>query len=98
MDSLTQAGYGVGRGSASAGAIDNTVFSTNSVISDDSIQARIQADINSGLLQQPDANRLTSFTCSQTLQSTLGLGKERPSKECSDTTVRLAVRMPQVIR
>src|SRR5262245_19818422 len=58
MDSLANAGYGVGRGSASAGAIDRTAIAVNSIISDSSIQARIQADIKSGLLQQPDANRL----------------------------------------
>ena len=75
MDSLTQAGYGVGRGSASAGAIDHTVFSANSVISDNSIQARIQADINSGLLQQPDANRLYVVYVQPNVAVNLGFGQ-----------------------
>lgn len=58
MDALTRAGYNVGRGSASAGAVDNAAITLNSTISDASIRASIQADIRSGLLQAPDANRL----------------------------------------
>jgi hypothetical protein len=58
MDALTRTGYGVSRGTASAGAVDNTALVSGSLITDASIQARIQADISSGLLQAPDANRL----------------------------------------
>jgi len=58
MDAMNQAGYGVGRGTAAAGAIDATNYSNTRIISDSAIQSRIQADIKSGLLQTPDANRL----------------------------------------
>jgi hypothetical protein len=58
MTALTNAGYGVGTGSDLTGAIDNISLASNSVISDASIQARLQADIKIGLVQQPDANRL----------------------------------------
>jgi hypothetical protein len=75
MDALNQAGYGVGRGSASAGAIDKTVYSANSVISDSSIQARIQADIKSGILQQPDANRLYVVYVQPNVAVNLGFGQ-----------------------
>src|SRR5690349_14268186 len=40
MDALSQAGYGVGRGTATAGAIDRTALPRGSVISDQSIQSR----------------------------------------------------------
>jgi hypothetical protein len=58
MDALSQAGYGVGRGTASTGAVDRTTLNAGSVISDQSIQAGLQADIRSGLVKAPDANRL----------------------------------------
>lgn len=59
MDMLTNAGYNVGRGTASAGAIDNiTLNKTTTGISDAQIQSDIQAMIKSGQLQAPDANRL----------------------------------------
>jgi hypothetical protein len=58
MDALTRAGYGVGRGTATPGAIDTGAAAANTLISDASIQARIQADVRSGLLRAPDANRL----------------------------------------
>jgi hypothetical protein len=58
MDALTRAGYGVGRGSASPGAVDNAALASGSTITDASIQAEIQADISNGTLQAPDANRL----------------------------------------
>ncbi len=58
LDALTRAGYGVGRGTAAAGAVDNTALSPGSIISDGAIRARLQADITSGLVQAPDANRL----------------------------------------
>ncbi len=58
MDALTRAGYNVGRGTASAGAVDNRALTSGSTISDASIQAYLKADINAGLVQAPDANRL----------------------------------------
>jgi hypothetical protein len=57
-DALTQGGYGVGRGTASSGAVDRTALSAGSVFADAAIRARLQADIRSGLLKPPDANRL----------------------------------------
>jgi hypothetical protein len=58
MDALTRAGYGVGRGTATAGAVDNTALSPGSTISDGAIRARLQNDISTGLAQAPDPNRL----------------------------------------
>jgi hypothetical protein len=58
MDALTRAGYGVGRGSASPGAVDNAALTPGSTITDASIRAEIQSDINGGFLQAPDPNRL----------------------------------------
>jgi len=59
MDMLTQAGYNVGRGSATAGVVDNiTLNKTNTGITDGQIQADLQAMINAHQLQAPDANRL----------------------------------------
>jgi hypothetical protein len=58
LDALTRAGYGVGRGSASAGAVDTAQLPLGGIITDASIQAAIQADVSNGLLQAPDANRL----------------------------------------
>ncbi|MEI8018932.1 MAG: fibronectin type III domain-containing protein [Schlesneria sp.] len=58
MDMLTNAGYGVGRGTSTAGSIDNISLSKTSGITDASIQSDIQAMINSHQLQTPDANRL----------------------------------------
>jgi hypothetical protein len=75
MDALTRAGYGVGRGTASAGAIDNTALTSGSVITDASIQARIQADISSGLLQAPDANRLYVVYVAPDVAVNLGNGQ-----------------------
>jgi hypothetical protein len=58
MDALTSAGYGVGRGTAAAGAVDHRRIAAKAVISDATIQADLQAGIKRGLLQAPDANRL----------------------------------------
>ena len=58
MDMLTNAGYRVGRGTSSTGAIDNISLSKTSGITDASIRSDIQAMINSNQLQTPDANRL----------------------------------------
>jgi hypothetical protein len=58
MQALTRAGYNVGTGSAVAGAIDPTSLTVGSTISDAFIRARLQADVNSGLLRAPNANTL----------------------------------------
>ena len=58
LQALSRAGYGVGTGTASSGAIDPTNFTSGSIITDASIQSRLKADIASGLLQANDANRL----------------------------------------
>lgn len=75
MDALTSAGYGVGRGTASAGVIDNTTYKAGSMITDASIQAKIQADIKSGLLQAPDANRLYIVYVDPNVAVNLGSGQ-----------------------
>jgi hypothetical protein len=62
MDMLTNAGYGVGRGTSSPGATLNlSLNKTTTGITDQQIQADIQAGINGingAKLQAPDANRL----------------------------------------
>src|SRR5262249_38745408 len=75
MDALTRAGYGVGRGSASPGAVDNSALTVNSTISDASIQTAIQADINGHLLQGPDANRLYIVYVEPNVAVNLGAGQ-----------------------
>jgi hypothetical protein len=75
MDALTRAGYGVGRGSATAGATDNTPYAANAVITDASIQGRIQADVGSGLLQAPDANRVYVVYVQPNVAVDLGAGQ-----------------------
>ncbi len=58
MDALARAGYGVGRGTATAGAVDNAPIPVNTTVTDAALQAQIQHDITRGLLAPPDANRL----------------------------------------
>ncbi len=58
MDTLSNAGYGVGRGTSSAGATDNTALNKTTGITDGWIQQEIQVMINANQLQKPDANRL----------------------------------------
>ena len=60
MDMLSNAGYKVGRGTETAGAIDNVALSkTASVgVTDGQIQGYLQSMITTGQLQAPDANRL----------------------------------------
>lgn len=58
MDMLTNAGYGVGRGSSTAGAVDAVSLSKTANLSDASIQSYLNSMINSGQLATPDANRL----------------------------------------
>jgi hypothetical protein len=58
MDMLTNAGYNVGRGTASAGAVDNVTLNKSAGITDAQIQTEIQSMVTAGQLQAPDANRL----------------------------------------
>lgn len=58
MDMLTNAGYGVGRGSATTGVTDNISINKNVALSDAQIQADLQAMIAGGQAAAPDANRL----------------------------------------
>jgi hypothetical protein len=60
MDMLTNAGYKVGRGTASAGAIDSVTLSkvASVGVTDTQIQQDLQAMITAGHVQAPDANRL----------------------------------------
>lgn len=58
MDMLTSAGYGVGRGTATAGVVDNSTLNKTTGITDAQIEGDVQAMIASGQLQAPDANRL----------------------------------------
>lgn len=58
MDLLTQLGYGVGRGSTSAGTIDRLVVNKAYYLTDSTIRGEIQRFITGGSLQPPDANRL----------------------------------------
>jgi hypothetical protein len=54
----TRAGYNVGPGSAVPGAVDPAALTVGSTISDALIRSHLQADINKGLLQAPNANTL----------------------------------------
>jgi hypothetical protein len=58
LDLLTNAGYGVGRGTSSPGVFDQSALNKSVPLSDAAIRGRIQAAINAGALQAPDANRL----------------------------------------
>jgi hypothetical protein len=75
MDALTRAGYGVGRGTATAGAVDTTALTPGFTITDASIQASLKADIASGLLQTPDANRLYVVYVEPNVAVNLGAGQ-----------------------
>jgi hypothetical protein len=58
MDSLTAAGYEVGRGSATAGRIDAVQLDKSVTLTDDALRADLQSAITSGLLKPPNSNRL----------------------------------------
>jgi hypothetical protein len=75
MQALSQAGYGVSTGTASPGAVDNTPLTPGGTITDATIQAGIQADINKGLLQAPDANRLYVVYVEPNVAVSLGAGQ-----------------------
>jgi hypothetical protein len=58
LQALAGAGYNVGPGSATAGAVDNTALAVGTTISDAFIRSRLQADVSDGLLQAPNADTL----------------------------------------
>src|SRR5579872_619242 len=58
MDMMTNAGYNVMRGSATTGVVDPLLINKAVGITDGQIQSEIQAEINAGKVQAPDANRL----------------------------------------
>src|SRR5262249_16261070 len=57
MDMLTNAGYGVGRGSFNQGWIDGSYINSSYYLTDSQIQAALVRNINAGHLAVPDANR-----------------------------------------
>lgn len=57
-DALASAGYNVGAGTAQAGVVDAKVLKKHQVVKDSAIRQALQADIDSHLVEQPDANRL----------------------------------------
>jgi hypothetical protein len=75
LQALTRAGYGVGPGSAAAGAIDGTALTAGSTVSDAFIRARLQADISGGLLKAPNANTLYVVYVEPNVAVNLGLGQ-----------------------
>jgi hypothetical protein len=75
MQALARAGYQVGPGSAVAGAVDNSVLTAGSTISDAFIRSRIQADVNSGLVQAPNANTLYVVYVEPDVAVNLGAGQ-----------------------
>jgi hypothetical protein len=58
MDTLTNAGYGVGRGSASPGKLLSGGLGRRHAVTDRQIRQTLQGAIGAGRLQAPDANRL----------------------------------------
>src|SRR5262249_39609976 len=58
FDALTQAGYGVGRGTATAGATLPVSVNKSYYLTDAQIQQDLQSAISSGKVQPPDPNRL----------------------------------------
>src|SRR5215470_13964126 len=75
LQALARAGYGVGTGTAVTGAVDNTPLTAGSTIPDALIRSRLQADINSGLLQAPNANRLYVVYVQPDVAVNLGAGQ-----------------------
>jgi hypothetical protein len=75
LQALARAGYNVGPGSAVAGAVDPTALTVGSTISDAFIRARLQADVNSGRLQAPNANTLYVVYVEPDVAVNLGLGQ-----------------------
>jgi hypothetical protein len=75
LQALTLAGYNVGPGSAVAGAVDPAALTVGSTISDALIRLHLQADINKGLLQAPNANTLYVVYVEPDLAVNLGFGQ-----------------------
>jgi hypothetical protein len=75
MQALARAGYNVGPGSAVAGAVDNVPLTAGSTITDGLIRSRLQADINSSLLQAPNANTLYVVYVDPNVAVNLGSGQ-----------------------
>ena len=75
LQALASAGYNVGPGSAVSGAVDNTALTVGSTISDAFIRSRIQADINSGLLQAANPETLYVVYVEPNVAVNLGLGQ-----------------------
>ncbi len=75
MQALARAGFNVGPGSAVAGAVDNVPLTAGSTITDALIRSRLQADVNSGLLQAPNANTLYVVYVQPDVAVNLGSGQ-----------------------
>jgi hypothetical protein len=75
LQALQRAGYNVGPGTAVAGAVDPTVLTLGSTISDAFIRARLQTDISSGVLQAPNADALYVVYVEPNVAVNLGLGQ-----------------------
>jgi hypothetical protein len=58
MDALSNAGYGVGRGSSSGGIISLASLAGGSTLTDSTLRSWLGSYAASGALQSPDANRL----------------------------------------
>jgi len=58
MDGLTQAGYGVGRGTSSGGILVNVGINKSVYLTDAQIQSDLQSLVQHGQVQAPNANRL----------------------------------------
>jgi hypothetical protein len=58
MDMLSNAGYRVGRGSATGGLIASAALADGSTLDDSTIQSLLSGGVQNGSLQYPDANRL----------------------------------------
>jgi hypothetical protein len=58
MDAMTNAGYNVGRGSATAGSTLGLSLNKSTGITDAQIRSNLQSAISSGQVSAPDANRL----------------------------------------
>jgi hypothetical protein len=58
MDALTNAGYGVGRGSSTGGKISLASLAAGSTLDDSTLRSWLFAYANNGTLAWPDANRL----------------------------------------
>jgi hypothetical protein len=58
MDTLGNAGYGVGRGSFDSGWVNGVALDKTKYLSDSSLRSALVANINAGNLKAPDSNRL----------------------------------------